>query len=83
MQNCYTLEISFCGPDFGKYEYFHFTFDMFKELADSFCHSILDFYDSDQTKAKQIQDEIEQTIIKAGSQDKKDEGFSKIGAAPE
>ena len=22
--NCYTLEMSFCGADIGKYEYFHF-----------------------------------------------------------
>jgi len=55
---------------------------MFKELADAFCHSILDLCDSDQTKSKQIQDEIEQTIIKSGSLDKKDEG-GKNGTAPE
>jgi len=22
--NCYTLEVSFCGADFGKYEFFHY-----------------------------------------------------------
>ena len=31
--NCYTLEISFCGADLGKYEYFHFNQDIYKEIA--------------------------------------------------
>lgn len=75
LTNCFTLEISFCGPDFGKYEYFHFTYDMLKELADSFCYSILDMNDPDQTKVKQTMEEIEQNIIKGI--DKKDENIPK------
>jgi len=75
--NCYTLEISFCGPDFGKYEYFHFTYDMLKELADSFCYSILDMHDPDQIKTKQVMEEIEQNIIKGN--DKRDETVQKAG----
>ncbi len=39
--NCYTLEISFCGADFGKYEYFHFNHDIYKEMGDSFGFSLL------------------------------------------
>lgn len=78
ISNCFTLEISFCGPDFGKYEYFHFTYDMFKELADSFCASILDVADPDQTKAKQVSEEIDQNIIKTGGMDRKDD--AKTGA---
>ena len=31
--NCYTLEVSFCGADVGKYEYFHFNIEIFKEIS--------------------------------------------------
>ena len=27
------MEISFCGADFGKYEYFHFNLDIYKEIG--------------------------------------------------
>ena len=27
---CYTLEMSFCGDDKGKYKYFYFNLDIFK-----------------------------------------------------
>lgn len=45
---------------------------MFKELADSFCASILDLAEPDQTKTKQVMDEIEQTIIKGSETNKRD-----------
>jgi hypothetical protein len=31
---CYTIEISFCGADFGKYDYFHFNLENYKEVAE-------------------------------------------------
>ena len=46
---------------------------MFKELADAFCSSIIDLSEPDQTKVKQVSDEIEQTILRAGNLDKKEE----------
>mmetsp|Transcript_13479 Transcript_13479/g.11544 ORF Transcript_13479/g.11544 Transcript_13479/m.11544 type:complete len:495 (+) Transcript_13479:437-1921(+) len=71
--NCYTLEISFCGPDFGKFEYLHFNYDMFREMAVTFCHSILDMTDPDQAKVNKIMEEIEQNILKASDPNKKDD----------
>ncbi len=35
--NSYTLEVSFCGADFGKYEFFHYNQDIFQEIAENFC----------------------------------------------
>ena len=52
-----------------------------KELADSFCYSILDMNDPDQTKTKQVMEEIEQNIIKAN--DKRDENIQKVGGNQE
>lgn len=49
---------------------------MLKELADSFCYSILDMNDPDQTKVKQTMEEIEQNIIKGI--DKRDENVQKV-----
>jgi hypothetical protein len=34
--NCYTLEISFCGADSGKYEYFHFNLENLKEITEEY-----------------------------------------------
>jgi hypothetical protein len=31
---CYTIEISFCGADFGKYDYFHFNLENYQEIAE-------------------------------------------------
>jgi len=70
--NCYTLELSFCGPDVGEYEYYHFNYEMFKKAAVSFCVSLVDLCDPEQTKVKQIMEEIEQNILKP-SGDKKDD----------
>jgi hypothetical protein len=41
LTNCYTLEISFCGADNGKYEYFHFNLENFKEITEEFFQSII------------------------------------------
>ncbi|KAL4508114.1 hypothetical protein ABPG72_021487 [Tetrahymena utriculariae] len=62
--NCYTLEISFCGADLGKYEYFHFNLDIYKEIAQGFCQSIIDCFEPEQLKVKKIQEEIEQMMSK-------------------
>jgi cytosolic carboxypeptidase protein 2/3 len=57
--NCYTLEISFCGADNGKYEYFHFNLENYKEIAEEFFQSIIDFFEPEQTKVKLLLEEIE------------------------
>ncbi len=51
--------MSFCGSDFGKYEYFHFNLDIFKDLAQAFCRSLIDCFEPEQQKVKMIVDEIE------------------------
>lgn len=28
--NCFTLEVSFCGSDFGKYEFYHFNVNIYR-----------------------------------------------------
>ena len=43
--NCLTFEISFCGSDFGNYNYYHFNNTIYREIAESFCQSIVDYYE--------------------------------------
>ena len=38
--NCFTLEMSFCGSDFGKYEFYHFNNSIYREIANGFCQSL-------------------------------------------
>ena len=45
--HCYTLEASFCGADFGKYEFFHYNQEIFYEIAVSFCKCLIDMFDPD------------------------------------
>jgi hypothetical protein len=40
----YTMEISFSGADFGKYELLHFSRNIFDEIAVGFCSSLLDLF---------------------------------------
>ena len=49
----------------GKYEYFHFNYDLFYEMSLSFCHSLIDLTEPEQIKVKLAIDEIEQTTNKA------------------
>eukprot|EP00828_Plagiopyla_frontata_P003071 TRINITY_DN10789_c0_g1_i1.p1 TRINITY_DN10789_c0_g1~~TRINITY_DN10789_c0_g1_i1.p1 ORF type:complete len:218 (-),score=40.50 TRINITY_DN10789_c0_g1_i1:180-833(-) len=62
--NCYTLEVSFCGADFGKYEYLHFNLEIYKEISWMFCHSIIDCFEPEQTKVKAVMEEIENMVVK-------------------
>jgi len=57
--NSYTLESSFCGPDFGKYSDFHFNIEHLQEVGHEFCDTILDFCDPDQNKVRMIMEELE------------------------
>jgi hypothetical protein len=42
--NCYTLECSFCGADFGKYQDLHFNTDMLQSIGTKFCETIMEFH---------------------------------------
>ena len=55
----------------GEFEYYHFNYEMFKKAAISFCLSIIDYVEPEQTKVKQIVEEIEQNILKPN--DKRDD----------
>lgn len=37
ISNCYTLEMSFCGPNKGKYDSHHMNIMVLKEIAFSIC----------------------------------------------
>jgi hypothetical protein len=43
IQNCYTLESSFCGSDFGRYQDLHFNTNMLQSIGPKFCETILEF----------------------------------------
>jgi hypothetical protein len=66
--------MSFCGADMGRYEYLHFNYEMFKEIATSFCHTMLDLADPENAKIKLVMDEIEQNFLKLPGLDKRDDG---------
>jgi len=52
------LEVSFCGADMGKYEFKHFNLDNYRGMAEAFCSSILDLYEPEQTKVKQVTSDL-------------------------
>jgi hypothetical protein len=63
----------------GRYEYFHLNNDMFREAAAGFCQTILDISEAEQTKVKQVMEEIEQNIVeRLNGMDKRDDGNSKL-----
>jgi hypothetical protein len=41
--NCYTLESSFCGSDFGKHQDLHFNTNMLQHIGPAFCETIYEF----------------------------------------
>jgi hypothetical protein len=56
--NCFTLEVSFCGADAGKYEYNHFNLGNYQAMSEAFCLSIYDLYEPEQTKVKQVTSDL-------------------------
>jgi len=50
--NSYTLEASFCGANFGRYNSCHFSTMHFEQVGRSFCETIFDFCDPNQTRAR-------------------------------
>ena len=62
--NCYTLEVSFCGPDAGKHEYRHFNQEHYRAMAEGFCLSIYDLYEPDQAKVKQVTSDLGQNLLR-------------------
>jgi hypothetical protein len=46
----YTLEASFCGPDFGPGAFTHFTSQLLETVGHQLCDGILDLFDPDQSK---------------------------------
>lgn len=57
--NCFTLELSFCGSDFGKYEFYHFNMNIYKDIAHAFCQSLEEFYEPSQAKFKKALEELD------------------------
>ncbi len=56
---CYTLEVSFSGADFGKYELVHFNRGIFLEIGQAFCKSLKDLFEADIAKMSAISQEIQ------------------------
>lgn len=57
--NSFTLETSFLGSNYGKYESFHFNKKLFMHMGETFLQSILDASDISSEKFKEVTDEIE------------------------
>lgn len=57
--HCFTLEISFLGSDFGKYECFHYNPKIFYTISQGLLQSIADATDSTSDKLKMVLEEIE------------------------
>ena len=57
--NSFTLESSFCGADYEKYADFHFNTDLLQEVGHKFWETIIDFWDSDQVKVKDVLEQLE------------------------
>jgi len=64
--NCYTLEASFCGSDFGKYQDLHFNTNMLQSIGPAFCETIYEFSQMDQARRQQVQEELEAYMKNAG-----------------
>jgi len=58
--NCYTLESTFCGSDFGKYQDLHFNTNMLQSIGPKFCETILEYNFLDAARKQQILEEIEE-----------------------
>ena len=71
--NCFTLEMSFCGADFGKFEFFHFNYDIYEQIAHDFVSSLSDFFEMDGNKVKNVIDEIDTVILKNNGEKKEKE----------
>jgi len=56
--NSYTLEASFCGSNFGRYNSCHFSTMHFEQVGRSFCETIFDFCDPNQTRARAALQEL-------------------------
>ena len=48
--NCYTLESTFCGSDFGKYQDLHFNTNMLQSIGPKFCETMLEYHFLDNTR---------------------------------
>jgi hypothetical protein len=72
--NSYTLEASFCGASFGKHADFHFNTEHLQEIAYNFCDALLDFCDPDQSRVKQIIEELEVMFPIKTTHEDSDEG---------
>jgi len=70
--NSYTLEASFCGANFGRYNACHFSTMHFEQVGRSFCETIFDFCDPNQTRARAALQEL-QMLYPANQQDEVDQ----------
>ena len=61
IMNCYTLESTFCGSDFGKYQDLHFNTNMLQSIGPKFCETMLEYNFLDLARQKQILEEIEES----------------------
>ena len=53
VQNSFTLESSFCGPQNGEYADCHFTPDQLSLIGEDFCRTLMVYHDKDERmKAK-------------------------------
>ncbi|GMF50824.1 unnamed protein product [Phytophthora fragariaefolia] len=61
--NSYTLEASFCGPDFGAYKDTQFSTSDLEEMGRSWCQSLIVYYGlTAQVKALEVERERQSTV---------------------
>ena len=60
--NSYTLEASFCGPDFGQYSDLHFNTSMLQEIGHHFCETIIDYCSMDPLALRSLLEEIDLVV---------------------
>lgn len=60
--NSFTLEASFCGADFGKYQDLHFNISMLCEMGYNLCENVLEYDTLDEATYKQVVQEIDDIL---------------------
>ena len=68
IKNSFTMESSFCGADFGRFQGMHFNPKHWIDIGHMFCDTILDYCDPDQSKVHQILRNFGSSIPTAGGE---------------
>ena len=65
--NSYTLEATYCGPDFGQYENTHLSIAQLMEVGEAFCEALLDYYVPDPAQRDKVDAVIREVESNTGT----------------